>query len=321
VIYAEVPSLHAEISVQLLFACEYKRIILRLEDERREALLFELEIRVVDEHISWRGRFHKDLSSQQLFAGTISRTNFFALAARCTSGIKVTGNDNEREIAAKRIWRNADAVCFDVDSTVCQDEAIDQLANFIGVGGEIAKCTQRAMNGLVTFREALTQRLAIMRPTYDQLETFAMTHPPLLTPGIRELVAELRRRQIDVYLVSGGFRRLILPAARLLNIPKENVFANEILFDEHGNYADFDRSELTSDSGSKVVGKPGVCGLLKRREGYENLVMIGDGATDMEASPPADTFIGFAGNQCRESVKRGAPWLVYDFDTLRRQLH
>uniref|UniRef100_A0A915BFV9 Phosphoserine phosphatase n=1 Tax=Parascaris univalens TaxID=6257 RepID=A0A915BFV9_PARUN len=298
---------------------------------------------------------HKDLSSQQLFAGTISRTNFFALAARCTSGIKafsvgffsktrimgsevlniaqkpsstvqsaftlVTGNDNEREIAAKRIWRNADAVCFDVDSTVCQDEAIDQLANFIGVGGEIAKCTQRAMNGLVTFREALTQRLAIMRPTYDQLETFAMTHPPLLTPGIRELVAELRRRQIDVYLVSGGFRRLILPAARLLNIPKENVFANEILFDEHGNYADFDRSELTSDSGSKVVGKPGVCGLLKRREGYENLVMIGDGATDMEASPPADTFIGFAGNQCRESVKRGAPWLVYDFDTLRRQLH
>lgn len=32
----------------------------------------------------------------------------------------VTENDVEREIAAKRIWRNADAVCFDVDSTVCQ---------------------------------------------------------------------------------------------------------------------------------------------------------------------------------------------------------
>lgn len=86
--------------------------------------------------------------------------------------------------------------------TVIQDEAIDQLANFIGVGEEIGKCTQRAMNGLLTFREALTQRLGIMRPTFDQLETFAMTHPTLLTPGIRELVAELRRRQIDVYLVS-----------------------------------------------------------------------------------------------------------------------
>ncbi|VDM44831.1 unnamed protein product [Toxocara canis] len=240
-------------------------------------------------------------------------------AAR-TAYNSVTKNDLEREIAAKRIWRNADAVCFDVDSTVCQDEAVDELADFLGVGDEVTKCTQRAMNGSMSFREALTQRLNIMRPSFQQLEAYAITHPPLLTPGIRELVAELHRRHIDVYLVSGGFRRLILPVARLLNIPKENVFANEILFDNMGNYAGFDKSELTSDSGSKMVGKAGVCGLLKRRMGYENLVMVGDGATDMEASPPADIFIGFAGNQCRESVKRGAPWLVYDFDTLRGQL-
>lgn len=33
------------------------------------------------------------------------------------------------------------------------------------------------------------------------------------------------------------------------------------------------------------------------RYGYKNLVMVGDGATDMEACPPADAFIGFGGNQ------------------------
>lgn len=33
------------------------------------------------------------------------------------------------------------------------------------------------------------------------------------------------------------------------------------------------------------------------RNGYKNLIMVGDGATDAEACPPADAFIGFGGNQ------------------------
>ena len=34
----------------------------------------------------------------------------------------------------KGIWRTADAVCFDVDSTVVEEEGIDELAEFCGVG-------------------------------------------------------------------------------------------------------------------------------------------------------------------------------------------
>lgn len=37
------------------------------------------------------------------------------------------------------VWRHCDAVCFDVDSTVCQDEAIDELAEFCGVGQQVAE--------------------------------------------------------------------------------------------------------------------------------------------------------------------------------------
>ena len=32
------------------------------------------------------------------------------------------------------IWKQADTVCFDVDSTLIQDEGLDELANFCGVG-------------------------------------------------------------------------------------------------------------------------------------------------------------------------------------------
>ena len=41
----------------------------------------------------------------------------------------------EEEVRA--IWRSADCVCFDVDSTICTDEAIDELAAYLGVGDQV----------------------------------------------------------------------------------------------------------------------------------------------------------------------------------------
>jgi len=236
---------------------------------------------------------------------------------RVSKNAKNVGKNPDR---LRNLWRQADAVCFDVDSTVCQDEAIDELASFLGKGEQVKRCTQKAMGGAMTFREALTLRLDIIQPSHHHLETYASTHPIRLTPGVRELINELHARATHVYLVSGGFRRLIEPVAEALGIQKSNVYANEILFDENGQYAGFSIEELTSDSGSINVGKAGVCGLLKAAYGYKTLVMIGDGATDAEACPPADGFIGFGGNQLRESVKQIADWYVYDFETLHTEL-
>lgn len=223
------------------------------------------------------------------------------------------------EQRTKRIWKNADAVAFDVDSTVCQDEAIDELAKFLGVGEAVANVTRQAMNGRTRFRDALRARLEVMRPSYDQLEMYVKETKPRLTPGIRELVDALHKRGTPVFLVSGGFRRLIFPVADMLGIDRKRVYANEILFDVNKDYAGFDESELTSDSGSKDVGKPAVMGLLKK-QGYKQLVMVGDGATDLEAAPPADAFIGFGGNQIREAVRSKADWYVTDFEVLREAL-
>jgi len=39
----------------------------------------------------------------------------------------------------KDLWREADAVCFDVDSTVIQEEAIDEVAKFCNKGSEVQK--------------------------------------------------------------------------------------------------------------------------------------------------------------------------------------
>lgn len=46
-------------------------------------------------------------------------------------------------IEVLQLWRTADAVCFDVDSTVCVDEGIDELAEFCGAGKAVAEWTAR----------------------------------------------------------------------------------------------------------------------------------------------------------------------------------
>ena len=46
------------------------------------------------------------------------------------------------------------------------------------------------------------------------------------------------------------------------------------------------------------------------------IVMIGDGATDLEACPPANFFIGYGGNIIRESVRERAQFYITDFTQL-----
>lgn len=217
----------------------------------------------------------------------------------------------------QNIWKNADAVCFDVDSTVTTEEAIDELAKFCDKSEEVTKLTTKAMSGSMTFRESLTQRLNIIQPTLTQVREFIKTHPAPLTKGIKELVNLLHKKKIPVYLITGGFLSINTPVAQQLNIPIENVFANRIKFYYNGEYAGFDENAPTSESG----GKGKVIEKLKVAYGYKNLVLIGDGATDLEACPPADAFIGFGGNVIREQVKEKSKWYITDFIELINILH
>jgi len=213
-------------------------------------------------------------------------------------------------------WRRADAVCFDVDSTVITNEGIDDLAEFCGVGDKVREMTANAMGGDVTFRKALQDRLNLIQPSQTQIKDFLQQHPPSLTPKIRDLIDLLHSRSVPVYLISGGFHEFIDPVADILNIPRGNVYANRLYFHYDGSYGSFDTNQLTSESG----GKGRAIQSLKDKRGYLNLVMIGDGATDLEACPPADAFIGFGGNRERAKVKENSSWFVTSFQELISEL-
>lgn len=225
-----------------------------------------------------------------------------------------TGPTLEASNHVLNIWRSAQAVCFDVDSTLCEDESIDELAEFLGVGQQVADMTANAMGGSVKFEDALEMRLAIMQTSHQNIQDFLAAHPPRISQGIAELVQRLQQRHTAVYLVSGGFRPIIDPIAEILQIPQEHVYANTILHDEAGQYIGFDTSEFTSRSG----GKPAAIKDIKAQHNYSPLVMVGDGATDLEARQEggADLFIGYGGVVQRPSVAAGADWYIYKIQQL-----
>lgn len=227
-----------------------------------------------------------------------------------------TADRTKQVLEAKEIIRSADIVCFDVDSTVIQEEGIDELAEFCGKGQEVANLTKEAMGGSMTFQEALRRRLDIIKPTQQQIRDFLAQRPSTLSPGIKEFIDYLRTENKKIYLISGGFHSLIDPVAQELRIPLNNLFANKLLFDFNGNYGGFDINQPTSRSGGKgeaIIQIRNFNTSQLQTNKQLQIVMVGDGATDLESAPPADYFIGYGGNIIRESVRDRSQYFVTDF--------
>ncbi len=212
----------------------------------------------------------------------------------------------------KALWATAKAVCFDVDSTISPDEGINVLADFAGVGDQVAKLTKEAMTGSIKFEDALKTRLELIKPSLRMIRECLAANPPRLVPGALDLITKLERRGTHVYLVSGGFTHMIMPLAKQLGLPKGRVYANDLRFAPDGSYTGFDEKAYTSKSG----GKGAAVAYLKERYHYSPLIMIGDGITDLEAKASADGFIGFGGVIARDAIKKKSDWYVTDFAEL-----
>lgn len=210
-------------------------------------------------------------------------------------------------------------VCFDVDSTVCLDEGIDELAAFLGLGDQVKALTASAMAGAMPFEQSLEQRLDLLAPCADAVAEFLWKQPARLTPGVAKLVAALRARGTRVFLLSGGFTQLIYPVAAQLDVDDDHVIANTLLFHpETGDYIGFDPRAPTSRSHGKARA---IASLRRHLDGP--FVMVGDGATDAETKQPgaADAFIAFCGVVERPAAVAAADWVVRDFATLIDSLH
>lgn len=187
------------------------------------------------------------------------------------------------------------SVIFDCDSTLSAIEGIEELSH--GHREEIARLTESAMRGEVPLEDVYRRRLELVRPTRDQVNALGEHYIRALVPDARETVAALLAENIEVRVMSGGIRQAVIPLALALGLPERAVAAVDVHFDENGDYIGFDQaSPLTRSGGKRIV--------LERwlPELSRPIMVVGDGATDLEARPPADRFVAFSGVVERPAV-------------------
>ena len=195
-------------------------------------------------------------------------------------------------------------VFFDVDSTLVTIEGIDVL----GAGNdEVAKLTDAAMNGRIPLEDVYARRLEMIRPTRAAIDDLARQYVDCLVEGGQETIATLHDAGCVVHLVTAGIEQAILPLAQHLAIDPRHVHAVRLRFDAAGRYEDFDRrSPLTRQNGKELIVRD------VRARAHGGAAFVGDGASDLEAKPAVDLFIGFGGVHTRPRVKDNADVFVDD---------
>lgn len=121
---------------------------------------------------------------------------------------------------------------FDMDSTLIQQEVIDEIAAFIGVEKEVSAITARAMNGELDFAASLRARVALLKgvpaDVFEKLKSKIT-----ITPGARELCKCLKRLGCTLAVCSGGFQPLADWLANELGL--DHAFANHLVSDPKTN--------------------------------------------------------------------------------------
>ena len=164
----------------------------------------------------------------------------------------------------------------DMDSTMIEQECIDELADAVGIKAEVAAITDRAMNGELDFEAALRTRVALIkglnRRTIEEIRRERIT----LAPGGRALVQTMKAYGAYTSLVSGGFTFFA------------EHFAKRIGFDEAvANVLEFDGDTLTGTVTTPIVDKNTKLRRLldlaeERNIPIAETMAVGDGANDLD---------------------------------------
>ncbi len=163
----------------------------------------------------------------------------------------------------------------DMDSTMIEQECIDELAEMAGVGDHVRAITARAMNGELDFEGALLERVALLRDLPESVIAEVLAKRITLMPGGLALVATMKAQGAYCALVSGGFTAFTQDVAARLG------------FDEHRANTLLSRDgRLLGDVARPILGRDAKLHALEEiaaRLGLApaDVLAVGDGANDL----------------------------------------
>lgn len=198
----------------------------------------------------------------------------------------------------------------DMDMTIVAAETLDEVAAKLGLGGEIAAITARAMHGELDFDAALRERVSMLAGRREQV-FHDIVGELELNPGAEALVAGAKAAGVHTILVSGGFEQVAGPIAQRLG------------FDElHCNRLEIEAGKLTGRVPAPIVNADRKCSLLQQRAralgiDLKQCCAIGDGANDLPMVSAAGLGIAYRG----KPVLRDAAACHIDHTGLDSALH
>lgn len=163
----------------------------------------------------------------------------------------------------------------DMDSTMIEQECIDELADMAGFGPRVAQITARAMNGELDFDQALIARVALLAGLPVEVIAQVLAQRITYAPGGAVLVATMRAHGAYAALVSGGFTSFTAAVAQGLGFDEHR--ANDLLSQD---------GRLTGEVARPILGREAKVEALAQiaaRFGTtpRNAIAVGDGANDL----------------------------------------
>ncbi|PQZ51563.1 phosphoserine phosphatase SerB [Ochrobactrum sp. MYb15] len=163
----------------------------------------------------------------------------------------------------------------DMDSTMIQQECIDELAEEAGLREHVAAITARAMNGEIEFEPALRERVALLKGLPLSVIDKVISTRISLMPGGVELVRTMRKHGAYTALVSGGFTSFTRRVAEMIGFNEDR--ANTLLHDG---------AHLSGTVSDPILGREAKVEKLVEiadRLGLtpQDAIAVGDGANDL----------------------------------------
>ncbi len=163
----------------------------------------------------------------------------------------------------------------DMDSTMIQQECIDELADVAGVGEHVKAITAKAMNGELDFEGALKERVGLLKGLPESVIQRVIDERITFMPGGCALLATMKRDGAYCALVSGGFTAFTGYVSQTLGFHENR--ANTLLIED---------GKLTGAPGMPILGREAKVQALKditARLGlaHDDVMAVGDGANDL----------------------------------------
>lgn len=184
------------------------------------------------------------------------------------------GDDKIDVIVQPTANRRKKFLLADMESTIIQQEMLEEMADAIDARAHVTEVTRRAMNGEIDFKTALRERVALFAGQPESLlEQMAARITPM--PGAKILVATMRAHGATCWLASGGFRYYTQRVAKHLGFDMES--ANELLI-ENGH--------LTGAVAEPILDKAAKLDIFNRglatlKISAADTIVVGDGANDL----------------------------------------